>query len=664
MTTTTPTPVDQPINSNINIDFTPRKQNQPERKHHNPSNRPSHSGTRRGNSRTPRDPNMNSEKYVAHRYEDRTMHDIVIKPGEEPVRIWSLLWLEQVGQCIFIEYKDDIILVDAGMEFSTNETMGVDYLIPDVSYVKKNIKKFKGIFLTHGHLDHIGALREILPDLDYPTVYTTPLTLWLVKKTFDVLKDAQKIKYKIVDPDIDIVKAWSFMVEFVRVNHNIPETFALSISTPKWVIFTSADFKIDHTPAIDLPADLAKIARIGTEWVKLYIGDSLGAQNPWFAISEKVIGENLDRVVKEIKWRLIISTFASNVGRVIQIIESAARHGKVVFLSGRSMIGYTEVAAELWYIRVPDGTIRDLKSGEIDTMPDEKIVVLSTGAQGEEFSALARMSRWDFNYITLKPGDTVLTSSRAIPWNEKQMGKMVNDLVTQWINMITVDDMDVHASWHGGAEDHKIFLWLLKPSFFLPYYTEASLRYKHRALAMDMGMPSNRIMMPKANGAILEIYDDGVRISDEVLKLSTVVVDGKSKQSLSGEYVIKARQIMSEAGIVSLIFKVNNKTLDLIGNIQIESRWFVYSSEVKDIHTDIVEFSRKKYNVYKAKKQSVVDILKAVKEDLNIYVEKLIDRAPMIIAWYVYMSETGTESTEVIVSSDTESDVATPSTTE
>ena len=628
------TPNDQSINSNVNINFKPSS-DQGEKKTIQPRTKPSYAP--RG-GKTFHDPKMNSEKYIAHRYEEKKTHNVKIKAGEEPVIVWSLLWLEQVGQCIFIEYKDDIILVDAGMEFSANETLGADYIIPDISYIKKNIKKFKWVFLTHGHLDHIGALRDILPDLDYPMVYTTPLTLGLVKKSFDDLKLSQKIKYKIVDPDVDIIKVGSFMVEFVRVNHNIPETFALSITTPKWVIFTSADFKIDHTPAIDLPADLAKIARIGTEWVKLYIGDSLGSQRPWFAISEKVIGQNLDKVIRDAKGRLVISTFASNVWRVIQIIESAARLGKVVFLSGRSMIGYTEVAAELGYIRVPEGVIRKIESGEINTMPDEKVIVLSTGAQGEEFSALARMSRWEFQYFQLRKWDTVLTSSSAIPGNEKQMGKMINDLVMQGVDMITLDDMDIHASGHGGAEDHKIMLGLLKPEFFLPFYTEASLRYKHRSLALDMGMPSERIMMPNKNGSMLEIYDDGVLVSDKILKMNTVMVDGKGQGHLSGEYVIKARQIMANAGMVSLIFKIDNQTKELVGNIQIESRWFVYSSEVKDIHTSIVEFSRKKYNDNKNKNRPISDILKMIKEDLGGYINKIIWRSPMIITWYVYIS--------------------------
>lgn len=629
------------IQSNVNIDFNQAFTSQDKM----PSPKtpaPQAAGSRKSwgdnRSRT-RDPNLNSEQYVAHRYKAQQETIVSIKNNEEPVKIWSLLGLEQVGQCIFVEYQDDLILIDAGMEFSASETLGADYIIPDISYIKKNIKKFKGVFLTHGHLDHIGALRDILPELGFPMVYTTPLTLGILKKTFDDPKLANQIKYKIVDPDVDIVRVGNFLIEFIRVNHNIPETFAISVTTPKWVIFTSADFKIDHTPAIDLPADLAKIARIGTEWVKLYIGDSLGSQKPGFAISEKVVWQNLEKVLKDAKGRTIIATFASNVWRVIQIIESAAKLDKVVFLSGRSMVGNTEIAAELWYIRVPDGVIRKLESGDVNTMPDHKVIILSTGAQGEEFSALARMSRGEHQYVQLQPGDTVLTSSYAIPGNERQMSKMINALVVQGINVVTLDDMDIHASGHGGAEDHKIMLGLLKPQFFLPFYTEAQLRYRHRNLALDMGMPSDRILMPNENGSLLEMYDDGVIVSPNKLKLNTILIDGKGKGHLSGEYVVKARQIMADAGMITLIVKVDAATKEMVGNIQIESRGFVYSSEVKQIHTQIVEFVRKKYSDNKSKARSVGDNLKMIKEDLGFFLRKIIDRDPMIITSFVYVNK-------------------------
>ncbi len=560
-----------------------------------------------------------------------------IKKWEVPVKVWSLLWLEQVWQCIFIEYKDDMILIDAWMEFAASDlTMWADYIIPDISYVKQNIKKLKWIILTHWHLDHIWALRDILPDLNYPTIYTTPLTLWLVKKTFEDPRNIKKIKYKLVDPDTEILKIWCFTIEFARVNHNIPETFAISINTPKWTIFTSWDFKIDFTPAIDKPADLAKIARIWTEWVKLYIWDSLNSWKKWYIQSEKVIWKNLEEIIRTAPWRLIIATFATNVWRAIQIIKSAVKYDKIVFLSWRSMVNNIEVCKELWYVNVPDQYLRKLDK-TADEIPDQKVVILSTWAQWEEFSALARMARWEHSQIQLRKWDTILLSSSVIPWNERAMQIMKNNLVNRKINLITNDDMDVHASWHWWAEDHKMMLHLLKPEYFMPFYMDAYPRNEHRKLALDMWFPEEKIIMPEENWSIIELYDNWVKISKEKLKLNTVLIDWKWVGHLSWEYVIRARKIMADDWMVAFILKIDTNTKEIIWNIQIESRWFVYSSEVKKIHTEIVNFVRKKYNAY-YKKMNIKQVLKKIKEDLAWYIMQIIWREPMIVPMYVYIN--------------------------
>ncbi len=605
------------ISTNVHIDFN---------KKNNENKRPV--GASRGRPTGPRRPKPDTQNFEEPKY-----------TGEIPVRIGSLLGLEQVGQCIFIEYQDDIIIIDAGMEFSAEETLGADYIIPDISYLKKNQHKIRGILLSHGHLDHVGALRHILPALDFPMLYTTPLTLGIVKKTFDDPKQLGRIKSKIVDPNKDIVKLGCFTIEYVHVNHNIPETMAMAIHTPKGLIFNSSDFKIDHTPAIDKPADLSKIARIGTEGVRLYIGDSLGAKKPGFAISEKRVGESIDSIIKGTKSRMVIATFASNVGRIIQIIQSAVKHNKVVFLSGRSMINNVEICQQLGYITFPKGTVRKLiNANEIDTLPDERVVLLSTGAQGEEHSALARISRGEHQHYELKHGDTVVMSSSTIPGNESQFAKMINVLVTKGIHLITNDAMDVHASGHGGMEDHKIMLGLVKPEFFLPYYMPASDRYAHRDLGLDMGIADDHILMPEKNGSIIEMYDDRVELSKYQMKLDVVMIDGLGMGHLSGEYVIKARKIMSQDGVLALIFKVDTKTKELVGNIQIESRGFVYSSEVQKIHTDIVEFAKKKYYVHLKTTGDVKMILKGMKDELGEFIEKNIGRVPMIMPMFVYIN--------------------------
>ncbi|HOG15070.1 MAG TPA: ribonuclease J [Candidatus Absconditabacterales bacterium] len=588
------------------------------------------------------DKDLTSEAFLRHlgktELDDIKDPHKLIKKGEKPVKIGSLMGLEQVGQCMFVEYENDLIIIDAAMEFTTHANFGADYIIPDISYVKKNIKKLRGIIITHGHLDHVGSLRDILPELGYPMIYTTPLSLGIIKKTFENPKDSEKIRYKIIDPDVDILKLGCFTLEFVPVNHNIPETLAVSIHTPKGIIFNSADFKIDHTPAIDRPADLAKIARIGAEGVKLYIGDSLGSNKKGRSISEKEIGENLDELIQKTKTRILIATFASNVGRIIQIVNSAIKANKTIFLSGRSMVNNIEICQQLGYIKVPKGYIRKLNE-EVDTFPDDQVLILSTGAQGEEFAALTRMSRNEHNFLQLRKGDTILMSATPIPGNEGSVNTMINNLIFKDIHLITNDDIDVHASGHGCMEDHKLMLSLLRPEFFLPYFMPAKERYAHKNLAMDMGMPESRILMPMKNGEIIEMYDDVVLIGKEKLKLDTVMVDGKGKGHMSGEYVIKARSIMAEDGVLALIFKVDAKSKELVGNIQIESRGFVYSSEVKDIHTKVVEFARAKYVENSKRKMPVKDNLKILKEDLGEFIMQIIGRVPMIMPMFVYINK-------------------------
>lgn len=608
------------------------------------SRRPSSSSRSRSNttsSRSKRTLRTAQKPLTTSKAKTSSNHGFTIKPGEKPVKVGSLMGLEQVGQCMFIEYENDIIIVDCGMEFSASETLGADYIVPDVRYLKQNIHKIRGIILSHGHLDHIGGLRDALPELNFPTIYTTPLTLGIVKKMFDNKQDVAKIKAKIIDPDVDILKLWCFTIEFVRVNHNIPETMAQAIYTPKWLIFNSSDFKFDHTPAIDRPADLAKIARVGVEGVKLYIGDSLWCTKQWRAPSEKVIGQTLDRIIKDNTYgRIIVATFASNVGRVIQLIQSAIKYNRVVFLSGRSMINNVEICQQLGYIQVPKWFLRKLND-DVEQMPDERVLILCTGAQWEEFSALARMSRDENQQITLRKDDTVLLSSSTIPGNELQMAGMMDALAMKWVNLITNNDMDVHASGHGYAEDHKLMLTLINPEYFLPYYIEAYFRYEHRKLWLDQGIPDEHILMPNQNGMIIEMYDEGCKISDEKLDLDTVLIDGKGKWHLSGEYVIKARQIMAHDGVVCLVLKVDSTTKELVGNIQIESRGFVYSSEVKKVHTDVVAFAKAKYYEKLKQKKDVKDIMKIIKDDLGDYMMKHVGRQPMVIPMYVYISRDG-----------------------
>lgn len=559
------------------------------------------------------------------------------KQGEMPVKVGFLGWLEQVGENMtFFEYKDDILVVDAGLVFPGGDVFGVDYIIPDISYLKLRREKIKGIIITHGHLDHIGALKHVLPALGYPMIYASNLTIHMIKKIFEEAKLLKNLKYKVINPDTDILKFGAFTVESFRVNHNVPESLGFAIHTPKGLVVTPGDYKIDFSPAVDKPADMAKIARIGQEGVRLMLSESTNAQKPGRTPSERLIGQNLDSVIKSSQGRLIIATFASNIGRVIQIIESAAKYNKIVFVSGRSMVNNIEIVKQLWYINVPHGFVRKV-SEEINTLPDERVVVLCTGAQGEEFAALTRISRNEDKHIFLKPGDQILMSATPIPGNEKAVISMMNDFVRHGIEVITNSNLDIHASGHAYQEDIKIMTALIKPEYVVPIHGEPIQRNANKNVALEMGMPSQNVFLID-NGAVIEMYDEGLKVADRRMKLDTVMIDGLGMGHLSGEYVIKARKIMAEDGVLSLIFKVDTKTKELVGNIQIESRWFVYSSEVQKVHTDIVDFAKKRYYTHLKQTSDVKVILKMIKDELGSFIEKNIGRVPMLMPMFVYIN--------------------------
>lgn len=563
-------------------------------------------------------------------------HEFPIAQGEIPVKIWFLWWLEQVGEnMMYLEYKNDIIIVDAGMLLGS-ELLWIDYIIPDISYLVQHKKKIRGILITHGHLDHIGALKHVLPELDFPMVYSSQLTILMIKKILEEERLDSKYKYKIVNPDMDIITLGCFTIECFRVNHNIPESMGFAIHTPKGLVVNTWDYKIDFTPAIDKPADLAKIARIGQEWVKIMLWESTNAGKPWRTSSEKLIWDNLDQMIKESKSRLIVTTFASNIGRVIQAIQSAIRYNRVVFLAWRSMNNNVAIVTQLGYINLPQWYVRKM-GPDVEQLPDERVMVICTGAQWEEFAALSRMARDEFRDFKIRPGDKVLMSATAIPGNEKQVYSLIDTLIQKGIEIVTNNDLDIHASGHAHAEDIKIMTSLLKPEYLVPIHGTLSSRYANKKLWVEVGISPEKIFLCD-NGGIIELYDGWVKLSEKPLKLDTVMIDWLGIWHLSWEYVMKARQTMSQDWVLVLVFKIDGKTKQLVGNIQIESRWFVYSSEVKSIHTMIVDFARKEFEKNGRKFKDVRHNLRLIKEDLTEYTVKTIGREPLIIPMFVYIN--------------------------
>ncbi len=560
---------------------------------------------------------------------------------ELPLRIVPLWGLEQVGEnMMFLEYRGDIIIIDAWMLMPGGEVYGIDYIIPDISYLKRKKDKIRWIFITHWHLDHIWAMKHILPELDYPITYWTNLTIALIKKQLEWTPHLQKFRYQIIDPDKDVVKVWCYTVEFFRVNHSIPEAVGLAIHTPKWLIVHTWDFKIDYTPALDKVADLAKIARIWQEWVKLLFSDSTNATIPWRTPSEQQIWETLEQIIKESKTRLIIATFSSLIWRISQIIKYAEKYWKIVFLSWRSMINNVEIAKQLGYINPAPGVVRKI-GPDAEAMPPHKVIILTTWSQWEEFSALVRIAKWEHPHIKIRPGDRVLLSAAPIPGNELAVVNMINELIRKWADVVTNKELDLHVSWHWRQDDLKLMLSLVKPQYFVPVHWELYMRYAHKKLAVQLGIPEENVFLID-NWSILEVYSDEVKVSNKKLKLDTIMIDWLWIWHLSWEYVIKARKIMSEDWMIALIFKVDSKTKELIWNIQIESRGFVYSSEVRKVHTNIVEFAKKKYYEYLKQTKEVKEILKKIKEELSKFILSTIWREPMIVLMYVYIKRDST----------------------
>lgn len=580
-------------------------------------------------------PKMNTKKTLKINLNENT--DWETKTREHPVKIAALWWLEQVWEnMMFMEYNQDIIVVDAWMLMPWWEIYWVDYIIPDTSYLRQKKAHVRWIVITHGHLDHIWALKHVLPELDYPIVYGTALAIWFIKKSLEGTEHLNKFKSQIVNPDVDIIKLWAFSIEFFRVNHSIPEAMWLAVHTPKWLIVHTWDFKIDFTPAVDKVADIAKIARIWQEWVKLFFSDSTNSTKPWRTPSEKQIWDAMEWVIKSSNSRLIVATFSSLIWRIAQIIEYAAKYNKIVFLSWRSMINNVEIAKQLGYINAPQGIIRKLSS-DIDSLPDNRVIIITTWSQWEEFSALVRVAKWEHPQIKIKPWDKILLSAVPIPGNEMAVVWMINELVRKWADVVTNKDLDLHVSWHGYQEDLKMMLSLVKPEYFVPVHGELFMRHTHKKLAEELWIPWENIFLVD-NGQIIEVYSDRVVASTKKLKLDTVMIDGLGIWHLSWEYVMKARQIMAEDGMVTLIFKIDSKSKELVWNIQIESRWFVYSSEVKKVHTNIVDFSKKRYYDLLKKGFDIKEILKNIKEELGEHLTKTTWRVPMIVPMFVYIN--------------------------
>ena len=542
------------------------------------------------------------------------------KRKKQPVKVLFFGGVGEIGKNMTaIEYGSDIIVIDAGIIFPTEEMPGIDLVFPDITYLVKNKHKIRAVFLTHGHEDHIGGVPYLMKEISAP-VYGTKLTLALVDNKLREHR-LNTVKMITVSPG-EKVKAGVFTVNFVNVNHSIAGALALAVETPYGVIFHSGDFKIDLTPVAGKPIDLAEIAEYGKRGVLLYLGESTNIERPGYTMSETVVGTTLEHLFSEnADRRLIIATFASNVHRLQQIIDIAVKYRRKVALSGRSMLNVVDAALKIGELVIPEGVLVDVE--KIKNFYDREIVIVSTGSQGEPMSALTRMAAGDFNKIAIGKNDTIIISASPIPGNERMIYRVINNLFKLGANVVYESLEKIHVSGHACQEEHKIMHSLLRPKFFIPVHGEYRHVKRHALLAEELGMRPERIFIPDI-GTCVEVTDESLT-QGESFPAGSRLIDGEGYEDSTGE-VLKDRLRMSSEGVFIVTVAVSGNAV--LSDVGVESRGFVFSDE-HDYMRDLKEIAEKTIESTGAKNRE--ELCAALKRALKNYLFKKTKQSPMII---------------------------------
>lgn len=545
----------------------------------------------------------------------------------KPIRIAFLGGLNEVGKNItMFEYNNDIILVDCGLAFPDEDMPGIDLVIPDFSYIQNNADKVMGIFITHGHEDHIGSLAYLLKTVNVP-VYSTRLTNGLIEgklKEHGLLNSA---KLNVVKPG-ESVRLGAFEVEFIHVNHSIPDAVGLAIKSAGGTIIHTGDFKIDTTPIDGEMIDVARFAELGKEGVLCMMADSTNAERPGYTESESKVGASFELLFRKAeKRRIIVATFASNIHRVQQIINVAEQLGRKVALSGRSLENVVAVAAELGYLHVPEGIL--IKLDMINKYPDEQIVLITTGSQGEPMSALTRMAFSDHRKVAIGPNDYVIISATPIPGNEKTVSRVVNELMKHGAEVVYEKMYDVHVSGHACREELKLMLGIVKPKYFVPVHGEQKHLSKHAALAEAMGIPSKNIVIAD-NGTQLEVCDSYIKKIGTV-PAGKIFVDGSGVGDV-GSVVLKDRKHLAEDGIIIIVATLDGATGELVSGPDVVSRGFVFVKEAGDLIKDAENTAYDAImRCYDRKIYDWGTIKSRVRDDVSRLMYERTKRSPMIL---------------------------------
>lgn len=539
-------------------------------------------------------------------------------------RIIPLGGLDQIGMNITAyEYEEDIIIVDCGLAFPSDDMLGIDLVIPDVRYLEDNIHRIRGFFITHGHEDHIGALPYVLRKINVP-IYGTKLTMALIDGKLEELGMENMAKRKIVRYG-QTVTAGAFKVEFIRVNHSIADSAAFAITTPAGTVVHTGDFKVDYTPVFGDPIHLARFAELGSQGVLALLCDSTNALKEGFTMSESSVGRTIQSIFDEnMGSRIIVATFASNIDRVQQIINAAVQHGRKVAVDGRSMIRVLGTASEVGYIDIPDGTLITLE--ELNDYPREKVVLITTGSQGESMASLPRMAASIHRKVTIDPSDVIILSSTPIPGNEKAVYKVINDLEAQGAKVIF---QDVHVSGHACQEEIKLIYSLTRPKYAIPLHGEFRHRTAQAGIAASMSIPRENIFLLEA-GDVLELDEEGACVVDKVIN-GRVLVDGLGVGDV-GNIVLRDRQYLAQHGIIILVSVFEHGSGQLIAGPDIITRGFVYVRESEELMEEAHEVAYG--SVIRCQSQGISDwtrIKSEMKEDLSDFLWKRMRRSPMII---------------------------------